>query len=342
MQALIILNKEVDCRVVPKKKNSKTSGPQQSNLFPHTGTRGMVGFAKIANTTGGRGGKIIHIESLPTLQKYLTVKEPAILILTKNIISDKLKVVTIGTDKTLVGSWKAHYIYNVYLVTSPKSGNFILQNIIFKHNTKNIGNDETQIKFLHGTRYWIDHCTFDGTSVNSNDLGKLFKVSDKANFVTISNSKFQNHMYGLIFGHPEPYKDEYNGFPKVTIMFNHFENLQARGPGLMRYGIFHVYNNYINRCHIGFTIGYNSKIYSQHNYFHESKKYDEVLDDKGDGYFTDVASFENVHQVQKSKHLTTWDPSKNYQFNLTSPESAKEFTIKYAGAQTKYLEFGGF
>ena len=325
----------------PPQKRQKKSHSALSIIFPHTGTFGMVGFAKKGLTTGGTGGKVVFVTSLSSLQEHLCDPESSILVLTENIISNETTIVEITANKTLVGSWKAHVIYNVYFTTNPTSGNFIFQNIVFKHDKNNINNDQTQVKLLHGGRYWIDHCNFNGGEVNTNDLGKLLKVSDKVNFVTISNSKFLNHMYGLIFGHPEPYKDEYNGFPRVTIMFNHFENLQARGPGLMRYGVFHVFNNYINRCHLGFTIGYNSKIFSQHNYFLQSKKYDEVIDDKGDGYFTDVASFENIHQVQKSKPLTTWDPSKAYKFKMTTPEVAREIVLKYAGVQKKFLVFGG-
>ncbi|HER2209576.1 TPA: hypothetical protein VJT00_001935, partial [Streptococcus pyogenes] len=87
---------------------------------------------------------------------------------------------------------------------------------------------------------------FSGHSYSSSgsDLDKLLYIGDRADYITISNSKFANHKYGIILGHPNDGNSSYNGVPHVTMANNYFENLYVRGPGLMRYGYFHIKNNY--------------------------------------------------------------------------------------------------
>ena len=299
----------------------------------------MLGFAKKGGTTGGLNGPVVFITNLKELQQYITDTNPRILVITKNIVAPQKIVLTLGANKSLIGSWNANIINNVYFNSSNKSKNIIFQNIVFKHSVKNIKNGETQLIIQHGKRYWIDHCTFDGQQVNDNDLGKLLKVSAKTDYVTVSNSKFMNHRYGLILGYPSDNNAEYDNYPRMSIMFNYFDNLYVRAPGLMRYGKFHVYNNYINKYHLGFTIGFHSKIFSEYNYFSDPGAHNSVLDDKGNGYFKDIGS-KNMPNVQKSK-VTSWNPSSDYSYEVKDPEYIQEFCKKYSGAQKKELIFGG-
>ena len=50
--------------------------------------------------------------------------------------------------------------------------------------------------------------------------------------------------------------------PHVTMSNNYFENLYVRGPGLLRYGYFHLKNNYANNFNQAITIGEKARIYS--------------------------------------------------------------------------------
>ena len=309
--------------------------------YPETGINGMLGFAKKGNTTGGTGGPIFHINTLEELTRHMTDSVAKILVINSNIVTSKKTEITLGSNKSLIGSWKANIIDNVYFKTDQKSNNIIFQNVLFKHSTSNIKNGDTQLILDYGNQYWIDHCTFDGTEVNENDLGKLLKVSRKADYVTISNSKFMNHEYGLILGFPSNISNvdmQYDNYPQITIMFNYFDNVKTRAPGLMRYGKFHVYNNYITNYHLGFTIATEAKIYSEYNYFTAPTEGNAVLDDKGTGYFTDVGSTNMVDD--QISGATTWNPASDYSYDVNTPDYSREFCIKYSGAQSTEWVFG--
>ncbi|XP_033225782.1 pectin lyase-like [Belonocnema kinseyi] len=302
----------------------------------------MLGFAKNGDTTGGFYGPIVYITNLNELHHYITDTKPRTLVISENIFAPQKTVLILGANKSLIGSWNANIINNVYFYSSPRSENIIFQNLYFKHDIENIENGETQLILVYGQRYWIDHCTFDGDIVNENDLGKLLKVSGNVDYVTLSNSKFMNHMYGLILGYPDDDPsliEQYDNYPRMSIMFNFFDNIHVRAPGLMRFGKYHVYNNYINNYHLGFTIGFQSKIYSEYNYFSDSGVNNAVLDDKGNGYFKDVGS-KNMPNNQKSK-TTSWYPSSDYSYVIRDPEYSREFCTKFSGSQNQELVFGG-
>ena len=313
------------------------------NVYPTTGIKGMIGFAKKGVTTGGLNAPVIYIKNIPDLRRYLTDSTPRTLVITKNLSSPQKIILVMGSNKSIIGSWNENLINNIYLKASPRSENIIFQNLFFKHAVENIDNGDTQLILDYGQRYWIDHCTFDGAIVNKKDLGKLLKVG-KVDYVSISNCKFMNHEYGLLLGYPSDDPAglaEYNNFPQITIMYNYFDNINARAPGLMRYGKFHVFNNYIHNCHLGFTISYQSKIYSEYNYFSDPSENFAVLDDKGNGYFKDVGSV-SMPKKQDSK-LNTWRPSTDYRYKASNkPDYSRDFCIKYAGIQNKQLVFGGY
>ncbi|XP_033225924.1 pectin lyase-like [Belonocnema kinseyi] len=302
-----------------------------------------MGFAKKGVTTGGLHGPVVYINSAADLRRHVTDPTPRTLVITKNLYSPNKIVLIMGSNKSIIGSWKANVVNNIYLKASPRSENIIFQNLFFQHDVKNIGNGDTQLILDYGKRYWIDHCTFDGLSVDKNDLGKLLKVAT-VDYITISNCKFMNHQYGLILGFPSDDPSGFNdnnNYPEITIMYNYFDNIHARAPGLMRYGKFHVFNNYIHNCHLGFTIALSSKISSEYNYFSDATENFAVLDDKGNGYFKDAGSI-NMPKKQASK-VNTWKPSSDYSYVASDkPDYSKNFCIKYAGVQSQELVFGGY
>ena len=133
-----------------------------------------------------------------------------------------------------------------------------------KYSAKNIDNGDTQLILKMGQRYLTDYYTFNGQKLDNNDLEKLLKITEKVDLVTITNSKFMNHRYGLIFGHlsnDETVINIYNNYSRINMMYNLYDNFYVRGSGLMRFGKFHVFNNYISNYHLGLTIGYKSKMY---------------------------------------------------------------------------------
>ena len=106
----------------------------------------------------------------------------------------------------------------------------------------------------------------------------------------------------------------------------------------MRYGYFHVYNNYVNNFHLGFTLAQNANVLSESNYFGEGSQNNGMLDDKGTGTFTDINSVPSITN-QKSPNAQ-WTARSNYNYTLKTAAQAKDFTQKNAGAQAVALVFG--
>jgi len=309
--------------------------------YPESKLTGLTGFALAAKVTGGWAGQVVSITTLDQLKANIGDTTPRVLVINSNISAASLTKVNMGANKTLIGSFQNRTLENIHLRATAQSQNIILQNIIFKHSASIKANDDIQVYLNYGSQYWIDHCSFVGHSWSTTDGSedKLVYIGEKADYATISNCFFGNHKYGLIFGHPaDDNKSEFNGYPRLTLCHNRFDNMEVRAPGLMRYGYFHVYNNYVNNFHLGFTLAQNANILSESNYFGEGCQNNGMLDDKGTGTFTDTNSVPAITR-QKSPNAK-WTARSNYNYTLKTAAQAKEFTQKNAGAQAVALVFG--
>ncbi|KTC13238.1 pectate lyase [Pseudomonas marginalis ICMP 9505] len=310
--------------------------------YPESKLTGLTGFAKAAKVTGGWSGSVVSITTLDQLKANIGDATPRVLVINSNISTSSLTKVSLGSNKTLVGSFQNRTLNNIHFRATAASQNIIFQNIIFQHSASIKDNDDIQLYLNYGSKYWIDHCSFVGHSWSTNDgsLDKLLYIGDKADYTTISNCFFGSHKYGLILGHPtDDNNTAFNGFPRLTICHNRFENMEVRAPGLMRYGYFHVYNNYINKFHLGFTLAQNANILSESNHFGEGSENKGMLDDKGNGTFTDIGSVPAITNQKSPK--AQWTASSNYTYALKTAAQAKDFTVKNAGAQSANLVFGG-
>lgn len=301
----------------------------------------MVGFAKAAGVTGGWSGSVVEINTLAELNKYVGDSTARVLVINSNIKASTLTKVNLGSNKSIIGSFGDRTLYNIHLRATSSSTNIIFQNLIFEHSKDIKGNDDIQLYLNYGNKYWIDHCSFVGHTWSDSDgsLDKLLYIGEKADYITISNSYFGNHKYGLILGHPEDDGNKaYDGYPHLTICNNHFENLEVRAPGLMRYGYFHVYSNYINNFHLGFTLATNAKILSENNYFGTGSNNNGMLDDKGTGTFTDTGSVPSITNQKSPK--SKWTANSNYDYKAITADKAKTFTSANAGSKSSGLVFG--
>ncbi|MHA7582303.1 pectate lyase family protein [Paenibacillus vandeheii] len=317
--------------------------------YPNTGSNGLTGFAGNAKnesgvsksaTTGGKNGQVIYISNLNDLRTHMAGTTAKILVIEQNISSSTLQKVEFGSNKTLVGSFDKHTLTNIHFRSTSSSSNVIFQNLTFEHASNINANDDIQMYITSGSNYWIDHVTFSGHSYSSSgsDLDKLLYIGDRADYITISNSKFANHKYGIILGYPNDGNSSYNGVPHVTMANNYFENLYVRGPGLMRYGYFHIKNNYANNFNQAITIGEKARIYSENNYFGAGAEKGGILDDKGNGEFTDTGSTPALSSP--SSPQTSWRPSTNYSYEVQTASYAREFVTNYAGSSNTTLVFG--
>ncbi|XP_033225824.1 pectin lyase-like [Belonocnema kinseyi] len=319
------------------KGHNSEGGPRVP--YPDKKLLGMTGFAAKGHTFGGSKGKVIFIKNLQELKKHIGSAVPETLVIAANINAPKKEKISLGSNKSIIGSYKANLLNNIYFKAGYKTKNIIFQNLLFKHNQKNIANDDIQLYLQSGERYWIDHCTFDGGKVDLKDLGKLVSIGP-VNFVTISYCRFVHHNYGLILGYPEDHPAsgiKYKNLPQLTMKFNYFEDINARAPGLMRYGRFHVYNNFITNCRLGFTIAFDCHIFSERNVFTKPRQFAHVLDDKGNGSFKDSGSIA-VPKSTKSK-ANKWHPSGDYKYNVHTTTYTRKFCQRSSGSQVKKLEF---
>jgi len=309
--------------------------------YPESKLTGLTGFALAAKVTSGWTGPVVSITTLDQLKANIGDTTPRVLVINSNISASSLTKVNMGANKTLIGSFQNRTLENIHLRATAQSQNIILQNIVFKHSANIKQNDDIQVYLNYGSQYWIDHCSFVGHSWSTSDgsADKLLYIGEKADYATISNCFFGNHKYGLIFGHPADDNDKaFNGYPRLTLCHNRFDNLEVRAPGLMRYGYFHVYNNYINNFHLGFTLAQNANILSESNYFGEGSQNKGMLDDKGTGTFTDTNSVPPITNQKSPK--AQWTALSNYGYTLKTAAQAKEFAQKNAGAQAGVLVFG--
>ncbi|WP_242173124.1 MULTISPECIES: pectate lyase [unclassified Pseudomonas] len=309
--------------------------------YPESKLTGLTGFALAAKVTGGWAGQVVSITTLDQLKANIGDTTPRVLVINSNISASSLTKVNMGANKTLIGSFQNRTLENIHLRATAQSQNIILQNIIFKHSASIKANDDIQVYLNYGSKYWIDHCSFVGHTWSTTDGSedKLVYIGEKADYATISNCFFGNHKYGLIFGHPaDDNNAAFNGYPHLTLCHNRFDNMEVRAPGLMRYGYFHVYNNYVNNFHLGFTLAQNANILSESNYFGEGSQNNGMLDDKGTGTFTDTNSVPSITN-QKSPNAQ-WTARSNYNYTLKTAAQAKDFTQKNAGAQAVALVFG--
>ena len=264
------------------KLSSYSGKDEQKWLLNAAGEQGFGGYCKDMNgrekasDIGGTLGKIIEVSDFDELKAACTSTEPCTIVITKNIsktgtykkdsngryrFSDAY--IYMQPNKTVVGSYGAHSLYNVYFRTYNSNygpgNNLIFRNIQISHD-KELNSDNIW-EFAYGYNFWIDHCEFVGhsgintASTGLDDWDKFLNFkgntdNDNTDFITVSDCKFGLHEYGVLIGYPVDTQESYNTFngtPHATIADNYYDKCVTRAPALMRYGYFHSFNNYVDR-----------------------------------------------------------------------------------------------
>ncbi len=345
-------------------------------------TAGLQGFAGYctdndgnakASTIGGALGEVVEVSTYDELVSACSGDTARTIIITGNISGSgtyttdsngryRLTTATIyiGANKTIIGSYSAHSLYNVYFRTYEGTAygnghNIILRNIEISHDSE-LNNDNIW-EFSYGWNFWIDHCTFVGhDAVNSastglDDWDKFLNFKGTTDFVTISDCEFGLHEYGVLLGYPadtQEIYDTYNGHPCVTLCDNYYHECITRAPALMRYGYFHSYNNYVVNFDMGYTIYTACKLYAESNYYDAGTGKGSVVNDGVStsdisgtypGQYTEVDS--TLVNAKYGFTLTastatacTWNPSSNYTYTTMTADEAKTYCETYSGAQS--------
>lgn len=348
----------------------------QKFLLNTAGLQGFGGYAKDMNgqakasTIGGLLGETVFVSDYSSLVSYATSDVPLTIVITSDIScpnsysldsNGRYRCDNAGIymkpDKTIIGSYGANGMYNVYFRTYEgnygQGHNIILRNIEISHD-KELNNDNIW-EFSYGWNFWIDHCTFvghssvNGASTGLDDWDKFLNFKGTTDFVTISDCKFGLHEYGVLLGYPtdtqETY-DTYNGAPCVTLADNYYNNCITRAPALMRYGYFHSVNNYVINFDMGYTIYTACKLYSENNYFDGGTGKGSVVNDGTSttdvsylypGVYTDSGSTlvnSNYSLVANNAGACSWRPSTNYTYSAKNAADAKSYCTAYSGAQS--------
>lgn len=359
--------------------SSYTGVDNQLWLLNADGLQGFAGYCSNDNTgnikaadIGGLFGETVEVSTFDDLKKYATSDTPYTIVVTADI-----KVTSLTTDssgryycpdgriyvhnnKTIIGSYSAHTLYNVQFCTSSKSGtgdNIIIKNFDLQHDSESNGNDSIVVYFGSGQNLWVDHCTFTGhadyntASTGLEDWDKFLACCYDADYCTVSDSSFGLHEYGLILGYPaddENSYNNYNNFPRMSLIGNQFHETLTRGPGLMRYGYFHSLNNYVNMFSMAYTVHTASKIYAENCYYENGGN---VICDwntvKYPGSYAESGStFVSCNRttIEGYAEDCTWRPANNYSYTARSAADAKTYCTTYSGCQSSknnmmYLRF---
>lgn len=337
-------------------------------LLNADGLQGFAGYCFDDNTgnikagdIGGLFGEIVEVSTFADLKKYATSDTPYTIVVTANLSVTTLQKDSSGrnycpdgriyvhSNKTIIGSYVAHTMYNVQFCTSSNSGtgnNLILKNFELQHDAESNGNDSIVVYLGSGQNLWVDHCTFVGhsdyntASTGLPDWDKFLACCYDADYTTVSDCSFGLHEYGVILGYPaddENSYQTYNNYPRMSIISNRFEKTLTRGPGLMRYGYFHSLNNYVKTFSMAYTVHTSSKIFAENCYYEDGGN---VICDWNTvtypGSYAEIGSKSvncNRTTIEGYAQNCTWRPTSNYNTISRTADAAKTYCETYSGCQ---------
>jgi len=272
----------------------------------------QVGFSTLdGGTRGGAGGAVVTPTTLEELKRYAEDKTtPYVIRITKefntgipvtvgSVASTYADVIRLGSNKTLIGIGSAAFFNRIGIRIQCQS-NIVIRNIRFTMKdvpyqldgeVKILGryagkdtllgdpdcigiqaDDESLPEAQRVSRnIWIDHNEFyneDPSVMTDKDrYDGLVDTKNNSYDITISWNYFHDHHKASLIG--KGASDAYDH--KTTYHHNYFKNIAARLP-LFRYGVGHLFNNYMVTSENGANARVNSDLYIEANVFEDSKK----------------------------------------------------------------------
>ena len=362
-----------------------TGAENQIFTLDSDGLQGFAGYCSNDNTgkikagnIGGLFGEIVEASTFDELKKYATAEVPYTIIVTKNISVTQLNKngdrfmcgagrIYIHSNKTIIGSYGAHTLFNVQFCTTTGAGvgnNIIIKNFDMQHDAESNHNDSIVCYFGSGQNIWVDHVTFTGHNgygkapqTGQVDEDKFLACCYDADYCTISDCSFGAHKYGLILGYPDDNAgnlQKCGGFPRMSLISNRFNDTNTRGPGLMRWGYFHSLNNYVNKFSMAYTVISDCHIFAENCTYENGGN---VICDWDSvpivGQYSESGSvFSNCKRTKQggdsnsTAKACSWRPSSNYSYVSLSAGDAKNYCMSYTGCQNsadnyKYLRYSG-
>lgn len=364
-----------------------TGADNQLWLLNADGLQGFAGYCADDNEgnikaadIGGLFGEVVEAGDFATLKKYAESDTPYTIVVTKNISVTELNLngdrymckagrIYVHSNKTIVGSYGNHTLYNVQFCTYSNLGkgdNIIIKNFESTHDAESNNNDSIQFYFDSGENIWVDHVTFVGhdnygyaPKTGKVDEDKFLACCVDADYCTVSDCSFGKHKYGVILGYPaddDNSKANYDGFPRMSLISNKFNGCETRGPGLMRWGYYHSLNNYVNGFSMAYTVHSGCDIYAENCYYENGGN---VICDWNSityagAYAEDGSKFSNCNRTVQGEgtannpsysKASTWRPTGKYSYVKLSADEAKNYCSSYSGCQSAgenmmYIRYG--
>lgn len=220
---------------------------------------GLVGFANYSDmglqgTTGGAGGKIVHVTNREDFTRYAGAKEPYIIILDADLKGhydystnpkQKHDVISVASNKTIIGGGKGAHLDSLGLDINGQ------QNIIIR-NLKITKADPDAIAFRNTHHVWVDHCDLSSQKQENEANDGLLDFTYGSSYLTVSWCKFHDHDKTSICCSGTRNIADY-GKQRVTYHHNAFINCTQRNPRI-GYGLGHIFNDY-NEKNTSYAIG---------------------------------------------------------------------------------------
>ncbi|MCB0216879.1 MAG: polysaccharide lyase family 1 protein [Chloroflexi bacterium] len=192
-----------------------------------------------AGATGGLAGPRVVVTSLAdagpgSLREALETPGPAWVVFGVDGQIQLRHPIVLQSDKTVDGRGR-----RIELVWHGLDINGV-RNVVVSNLALRDGKGDA-VSVRHGARQvWLDHL-----SLSDFDDG-LVDVTREASDVTVSWSRFENHVKGMLIGAND--WDPSAAVIRVSLHHNWFHDVQRRLPKL-RYGRAHAYNNLVERWH---------------------------------------------------------------------------------------------
>ena len=334
----------------------------------------MTAAGEKAGTIGGLLGETVFVSTDTDLIKALDSAEPKTVVVTADIDMQKHSHTRLRDNKTLVGCYGSHTLYDPYFRTNNEYGNDEPSDNIIIRNLKMVAKNcpnRILVNVWSSRQIWIDHIYFesqlsyDRTGNGQDEVGKFIWINTpyesymdakdrlrSPDYVTISYCHLKNRYWTVAYG---TQNDEITR-DRTTLLYNWWDQNVRRCPQLGN-GSAHVYNNYYSAygkgsngsATTGIIGGDGSEMLSQNNMFNGYTA-GQALTMGGDAnknparddnsYISEALNGTPSKINFQSKNTSKWYPEKtNYGYTLldaynTKNTDTKAFCTKYAGDQT--------
>lgn len=333
----------------------------------------MTTAGEKACTVGGLFGEVVYVNTADDLEKQLNSVGAQTIVITGDIDMSGKGNTRIRDNKTIVGCYGNHTIYDSQFRTNDAWGaedDSPSDNIVFR-NLKMVAKNTPNrilINIWSSRQIWIDHIFFDNqlsydrTGNGQDEVGKFIWINTpydnyrdakdrlrSPDYVTISYCHLKKRYWTVAYG---TQNDEITR-DRTTLLYNWWDENVRRCPQLGN-GSAHIYNNYYSAYGkdsngggtSGIIGGDGSDMVSENNMFNGYTLGQALMMGGGSDPCRDSGSYlsEGLNATPSAvkfspKTTSTWKPQSNYAYSLLAAwnngkNDTKAFCTTYAGDQT--------